>query len=732
MIRKWTILKNIISKYEKQEGIFLSLINDDGQIVCANARMIKTLHLKNPREVNINLFDLIQPVCLLEFKSAIQTSLEKKEPFVMQLALKNGLYHPMKWQVNLLERGNGKSNKYLCVGHKITTDERAKKFNYLSEKNYHLINEGLNVGILFQDRDGELIAVNQQLAEIFKTTLDNIYQITNLKEHWDTFWQIKSEIGRPVSFDNSPFMKAIAKKELQTGVLAIQLKNGEVCWFSFNSQPLFNENELLPFAVVSTIKDITQEKKLKDQLAEKDALYEVFMKQTFNLAWVVDEDSNLIFANQSFYRYFNLMESDSIGRKILELLPALFADPIFGNHIKLFETGSPVDVIEKIKLSDVENVVFHINIFPIQGVTSKKMYAGHAVNITDKWEAEKKIKEVNDRLLILTKATFDGIWEWDMQSGKIFRNDALMNIIGYQHEHTKGLSWWFRRIHPEDRNRVSDTVKVTAEKNLLSWEEQYRFRCADGYYKHIRDRGYIVYESGLPVIMIGFLQDISNLKQLENQLVEEKLEKQKEISETIIRVQEKERTRIGHELHDNVNQILSTVKLFVDMITPISSEQEPFKEKSLQYILLAIEEIRKLSKEMVEPQLQNAGLIKSVNSLIEDIHLSTNININFSYDEENEYLSPGKKITLFRIIQEQLKNVLNHSKAKKVEICLRTNEKDIQLQITDDGIGFFPRKSHRGIGLSNIYERTRFYNGYAEIQSSPGKGCTMIVNIPYA
>jgi signal transduction histidine kinase len=100
-------------------------------------------------------------------------------------------------------------------------------------------------------------------------------------------------------------------------------------------------------------------------------------------------------------------------------------------------------------------------------------------------------------------------------------------------------------------------------------------------YKPMRDKGYVVYENGLPIKMIGSLQDVTDLKNLENKLMEEKLARQKEISETVIRVQERERTRIGHELHDNVNQILSTVRMFVDMLTPSGKEEQILKRKAL-------------------------------------------------------------------------------------------------------------------------------------------------------
>jgi PAS domain S-box-containing protein len=318
-----------------------------------------------------------------------------------------------------------------------------------------------------------------------------------------------------------------------------------------------------------------------------------------------------------------------------------------------------------------------------------------------------------------------------MQTGRIFRNDALMDIVGYKLEKTKGLSWWLRRIHPDDRNRVTDKIKNTTDKGQQSWQDEYRFKCADGTYKHINDRGYIVYENELPIRMIVSLQDITGLKDLQNLLTEEKINRQKEISETVIRVQEKERTRIGHELHDNVNQILSTVKLFVDMLSPASKNEKQLKEKSIEYLTTAIEEVRQLSKELVVPQLMGKGLVDSIQTLIDDIHISSTVEIKFAHDDENDLLSPGKKVTLFRIVQEQLKNILKHSVAKHVDINLQLKNNNIQLSIKDDGVGFDPRQTHRGIGLSNIYERTKFYNGTVDIQTAKNKGCKVIVTIPF-
>jgi signal transduction histidine kinase len=94
------------------------------------------------------------------------------------------------------------------------------------------------------------------------------------------------------------------------------------------------------------------------------------------------------------------------------------------------------------------------------------------------------------------------------------------------------------------------------------------------------------------------------------------------------------------------------------------AEQKQAKEKTLQYIMMAIEEIRKLSKELVMPQLKEQGLVDGIQSLIDDINLTHKVQFKFIHNLNTDLLSSGKKITLFRIVQEQAKNILTHSKAK--------------------------------------------------------------------
>ena len=197
-MKKQSVMKDILDGYDNQEKLFLSLINEEGTIFCANDLMLKTLHLQNPETVQTNFFDLLHPVNLNDFKKTIHNCSINNGPFSVELFLKNGHYHPMKWEVSLLHEANGKGNTYLCAGHKLLDDERLEKFNRLGEKNYQLIVEGLNAGILFQDNKGEVIAANKKAAEIFNSTLERLYQLQDIEALWNSSWVIT--MSRDVAF----------------------------------------------------------------------------------------------------------------------------------------------------------------------------------------------------------------------------------------------------------------------------------------------------------------------------------------------------------------------------------------------------------------------------------------------------------------------------------------------------------------------------------------------------
>lgn len=211
-------------------------------------------------------------------------------------------------------------------------------------------------------------------------------------------------------------------------------------------------------------------------------------------------------------------------------------------------------------------------------------------------------------------------------------------------------------------------------------------------------------------------------------LLDEKLRYHKQISEAIIKVQEAERKQLGQELHDNINQILATTKLYLDIAKDNPAMQQDLMVKSAQNINDVISELRKLSKSLTPPSLGDLGLIASVEDLLNNIVHAGSVEVNFYHDAFCEArLLPEKQLIVYRIIQEQVNNILRHSQARHIVIELASNERFLNLSIQDDGVGFNPWKASTGIGLKNIRNRAELYNGTMHLDTAPGEGCVLYV-----
>ncbi|MFT3979613.1 MAG: PAS domain-containing protein [Ferruginibacter sp.] len=346
-----------------------------------------------------------------------------------------------------------------------------------------------------------------------------------------------------------------------------------------------------------------------------------------------------------------------------------------------------------------------------------------------------KFRKLVERLELLAQATNDIVWDWQLlKRSSVWIGNGLKTSLGYNESMIKvDTTFWERGLHPDDKDRVLNRLKSFFLDNQVNiWEDNYRFKTARGDYRYFHDRGYIIYENGIAVRLVGIMEDITEKLLLEEKLDEEQLLKQKEIAEAVVTAQEKERNEIGKELHDNVNQLLSASKLFIDAAAKDDgTRSESLLAQASGYITNAIEEIRSLSKVLHAPLIGELGLCESIMILREDIMMVNELNVevdleHFCEDDLNENF----KITLYRIIQEQLTNILKHAKASNACILLKSDNKEIVLEVKDDGIGFDTSQKKAGIGLSHIQSRAGMYGGKLEIKSKPGKGSLFEIKFP--
>ena len=227
---------------------------------------------------------------------------------------------------------------------------------------------------------------------------------------------------------------------------------------------------------------------------------------------------------------------------------------------------------------------------------------------------------------------------------------------------------------------------------------------------------------------ICIIRDISARKEKDRRLLDEKLRHQHELTKAALFAQEKERNDIGSELHDNINQILTAVKLQLGICLQEGGES-PWLLRAQQHVQTVIDEIRQLSRRLVTPRFGEDGLAQKIETLLESYRTGLVITSDYSSFNE-EGMDTATRLTLFRVVQEALNNIVRHAAAHQVWVQLISRPSSVVLIITDDGCGFDPSAARKGVGLTNIYNRVEAGKGSIRLKTGPGLGCRLTVSLP--
>jgi signal transduction histidine kinase len=237
----------------------------------------------------------------------------------------------------------------------------------------------------------------------------------------------------------------------------------------------------------------------------------------------------------------------------------------------------------------------------------------------------------------------------------------------------------------------------------------------------------------LGIFIISFLffyqnkrnNHISQQKQLQSNF-------QKELLKSQIEIQEQTLEHISQEIHDNITQVLSFVKLTLGLTKNLNENDRQKKiNESRELISQSITDLRDLSKSLSFEHITSIGLVRTIEMEIERINKSGLINVLFTLEGTSYSLGEQRELVLFRIFQETLNNALKHSGAKHFKIILQYHSDLFNLTLEDDGSGFSPETldNKSGSGLRNIENRATLIGGMATIDSSPGKGCCVKVTL---
>ena len=630
--------------------------------------------------------------------------------------------------VSLLYDEKAMVSSIVFVNHNITQEEQQeRKFQSVKNK-YEIVVESLSEGVLLINNDGKIIATNNKAATIFGLSEDQLKEASITDPGWNAI-KLDGSVFPPEEFPAAISLRT--GKEINDVILGLENPKGEKIWLSINSRAIFKDGNSVPDAVVASVKDITKEKYATESLRESELLFRSFMTNSPTLGWIYDEDGNLVYGSPLFIERVGLMET-SVGKNLVDIASPELAQRILSRNKEVLEKGESVITEDELILKDGTKKYFVANWFLIQGKT-KRMIGGQAVDITEKIQAHQYRDKMHERFTYVVNASSDAIWDLDLTTNEIYRSDAFSKISGFAKEEIKPtLEWWFDKIHPEDKERVNAKVEADLANLGTNWEDEYRFQHADGTYRFISDKGFTIYENDIPTRQIGSMQDITERKKLESQLLYEQVQKQKLINQATINAQEEERNRISGELHDNVNQLLISSRLHIGVAKNNPGNQKELLNKATEYLLMAVEEIRSLSKRMNSHIVASVGLLESIADIAYNMRKLNEIDVATDIDSILiSKLSTAQQLMVFRIVQEQTNNIIKHAEATTAAISLTERDNNIHLVISDNGKGFEKETQKiNGLGFINMFSRIDAYNGKLDIISSPGNGCMLDISFP--
>jgi PAS domain S-box-containing protein len=322
------------------------------------------------------------------------------------------------------------------------------------------------------------------------------------------------------------------------------------------------------------------------------------------------------------------------------------------------------------------------------------------------------------------------IYIWDVENFSILEvNQAAMREYGYTEK--EFLERNVFDLRPPDQVALFKNVvsKLIAEDSLAQ-EKTWIHRNKAGEQMLMQVSSYKVVYNGRQAVL-ALAKNVTERTALEKKLELEKSLRQQQVTEAVVTAQEKERTEIGKELHDNVNQLLSASRLYIEAAKNDEKDGKGLLTQASDYIMTAIEEIRTLSRALNSPLISEIGLKDVVQNLADDLMAVHGIRIDVNMSNFDELgLHENFKLTIFRIIQEQVTNILKHAHATVALIDISRDKDSIYLSIKDNGVGFDPGSRKKGIGLSNMNSRAALYNGKFLLESEKGKGSVLSLEFP--
>jgi PAS domain S-box-containing protein len=362
---------------------------------------------------------------------------------------------------------------------------------------------------------------------------------------------------------------------------------------------------------------------------------------------------------------------------------------------------------------------FAMTVVPLP-LTTQGLIVAHQNN-TETQQAAARFGELLDSVRAV-------IWRADAQTFRTtFASKQTVDILGFPAEAwSREPDLWLRHIHPDDRDWVT-AFSATAVRECRNHAFEYRMIAADGRVVWLRNIVNVIAANGVARELVGVSVDITERKRAE--------EDRDAFARALLDAHEKERAFIARELHDDLGQSVALLALNLSGLGQQIADA-PARRNELGELISLIDKIavdlRRVSHGLHPSSLEILGLGPAIRQLCADLAQRQSIALDCDVAGIPRDLDKAVAISLYRVVQECLRNILKHSQAASARIRVSGGDGEIRLQISDDGVGFDREAARRsgGLGLASMEERLRLVRGKFAVTSAAGQGTRIDATVP--
>ena len=596
--------------------------------------------------------------------------------------------------------------------------------------------------------EARLKANDQQLKLIFNTTNDVIFLISVEDKQYrysfvnrafltTTGLKEKEIIGKYVTeVIPGPSLSLVLKKYNE----AIQ-KRKPIEWEETSDYPTGQKTGIVIINPVFNVKgectmlvgivhDITDRKKAELKLIETEAKFRNIVEQSLMGVYII-EDAKFVYVSPRFAEIFGYKQKDLMNLPVEQVIhPDDWL--MVAEYIRIRLEGGQDDIHYDARALKKNGGMIWIEVF-CSGKLKEKSSAlmGTLLDITERKNAEEDLKKSEANLHTILDNT-DTIYVLLDDNLRIisYNQRAIDFVVKELRQNAIEKGSDFLSCFPKERRlKLSDHIQKAFSGKHINYEVPYPQPDGSVNWYYVRMFPITNIEKIKFGVMIA-VSGITEKKIMEEQILHQKIQAQKMSTREVLKAEERERNKIGQELHDNVNQILASIKLFLSMAKEgDATSNNELLNRSEKLIDNVIQEIRKLSESQVTP-LKKDNLQELIQSLVDKLEYSSSIKIKFIYEVKDSVIDDDLRLNIYRIVQEQINNILRHADASRIYILVSTEEGFLHVSVDDNGKGFDPDKKRKGIGILNMINRVESFNGELKIESSPGTGCKLTIKLP--